>query len=62
MSNIVYPIGSLHHGLDLWERLPRIDNGVAEVAPSPIFIGLFWALVFEIGIGVTGWLLWELCR
>jgi hypothetical protein len=62
MSNTAYPIASVHQSRDFWESLPRIDKGVAETMPSRFFIGVFWALVIEVGAGVTGWLLWELCR
>jgi hypothetical protein len=65
MSNTAYPIASVHHGhqsRDFWESLPRKDKGVAETMPSRFFIGVFWALVIEVGAGVIGWLLWELFR
>ena len=62
MRNNAYPIGSVYRNRDLWESLPRERSDRLALLQPRLFTGLFWALVVEAGMGVVGWLLWELSR
>ena len=62
MSNTVYPIASVQCNFGPLHSLPRIDTRTEQVEPPRFFIGLFWAVGIEAGVGLAGWLLWFLCR
>jgi hypothetical protein len=62
MSNSAYPIGSIHRGYDLSESVPTEDGDERKGWPRRFLIGCFWMLVVEIGTGIIGWLIRELCR